>query len=839
MALSKDIGDQLLGNSETMDLEQVAYRPSAFVASEPVLSARNSAYKSETPHSATNTHLNSLTVHFSATAPATYGSGSGPPLGHHPLPLPIERPSGLLPPGTGSSWGPMAIQAQYTASTQDPPQELAAFGQSYDSPSATPSRFPDHNSDPAVTGNVGSGLHTSHYAAEGPSSTFSPLASSPVPTQGTDEVEQSPLAQRPETLFPGQRTIQKWWIKFYEDREQWSDEVLPACLGRLDPPRAWHTEPAPRSLLQYDTGPYRDYNFLPIPDQHVTIKSYEIEAYFRSHRHFGYHDLWIRGLLGNVANPNIRRKNALNRQRDRQLRLPYNVRSWVLKHDESPKVLLQLLQKLSPRQLELNTTWNVTDKGIVQPGNPNHVLPLDYFLDDDSGNVHLPSAAVEKAMRKLRELQELAITAGLPKFSWEMLPKDLLPKVWSCRKKDKAKEKPNASDHGAKSGSNVAENMKDGPNISDEIPNPAEVIFSNSQNIGFDFDSNKAGNGYGMNGGLENIYNADGGQDVLSHNREQADVDDTFRDKKNPLFDDDTEQFCETTETTTSCNQQIVDCDDLETPNGGNEVVANSSCGIEDISRIATNENSNAEDGGDSADKDDSDSLFGSDVETNYGSDNDIDDNDLEVDIWKLDAFDVKIIEPHASLMSLPSTISERQLDFIASTGHTIDTNLFSILGLDLEPALAGIDLSQLQRSPEVLRQRNILRHLYRRSNTDLDGWLSPGLGSCVLSNAAGSIETSRSATSIDLGWRNNKSRPAVGPNKNLHNTMFTRQRQQAGSLSTTDREQRNFNRTNIDAQGLDDTQLGQKRRHNDTPSGSNNDVSVADSMIAAVTDYV
>ena len=340
-----------------------------------------------------------------------------------------------------------------------------------------------------------------------------------------------------------------------------------------------------------------------------------------------------------------------------------------------------------------------------------------------------------------------------------------------------------------------------------------------------------------MNGGLENIYNADGGQDVLSHNREQADVDDTFRDKKNPLFDDDTEQFCETTETTTSCNQQIVDCDDLETPNGGNEVVANSSCGIEDISRIATNENSNAEDEGDSADKDDTDSLFGSDVETNYGSDNDIDENDLEVDIWKLDAFDVKIIEPHASLMSLPSTISERQLDFIASTGHTIDTNLFSILGLDLEPPLAGIDLSQLQRSPEVLRQRNILRHLYRRSNTDLDGWLSPGLGSCVLSNAAGSIETSRSATSIDPGWRNNKSRPAMGPNKNLHNTMFTRQRHQAGSLSTTDREQRNFNRTNIDAQGLDDTQVGQKRRHNDAPSGSNNDVSVADCMIAAVTD--
>ena len=461
MALSKDIGDQLLGNGKAMDIEQVANRPSAFVASAPVPSAVGSAYQSEIPDSATNMHLDSLTVNFSATAPATYGSGSGQPLGHRPLSLPIGHPSGLTP-DTGSSLGLMATQAQYKASMQYPPEEF-----------------------------------------------------------------------------------------------------------------------------------------------------------------------------------------------------------------------------------------------------------------------------------------------------------------------------------GARPNGNVAENLNDGPSRSNEILDAAEVISSNTQSIGFDFDSNKAGDGYGANCGLENTRNAGVGQDVLFHNtEEEASSDDTIENEKNSLLDPEAEQFRDTTKVTASRSQQIGVCDDLETPNGGNVVVANSDGGIEDISRITNNENSNAKDNGDSADKSDSDSLFGSDAETNYGSDDNIDDNGLEVDIWKLDAFDVKVIEPHMSLMSLPSTINGRQLDFIASTGHTIESDIFTILDLDVEPTLAGIDLSQLQCSPEVLRQRNILRQLCRRSNIDLDSWLSPGLGSCVLSNSTSSIETSKSTTNIDLGWRNNRSRLNMGPNKNLHNTMYTKQLEQAVSLS-------------------------------------------------------
>ena len=40
-----------------------------------------------------------------------------------------------------------------------------------------------------------------------------------------------------------------------------------------------------------------------------------------------------------------------------------------------------------------------------------------------------------------------------------------------------------------------------------------------------------------------------------------------------------------------------------------------------------------------------------------------------------------------------------------------------------------------------------------------------------------------------------------------------------------------------MDAQSLDGTRVGQKRRHSDAPSGSTNDVSVAESILATVAD--
>lgn len=106
------------------------------------------------------------------------------------------------------------------------------------------------------------------------------------------------------------------------------------------------------------------------------------------------------------------------------------MRCWSTRYSGRPaKTLVETVERLSKAQIAQNTTWDVTPAGIVQLGNPGHVLPLGYFLENDVP--HVPSKEVAHALGLLKELQGKAKAKGKGHWS-EMEPKDL-PKGWMAR----------------------------------------------------------------------------------------------------------------------------------------------------------------------------------------------------------------------------------------------------------------------------------------------------------------------------------------------------------------------------------------------------------------------
>ena len=219
---------------------------------------------------------------------------------------------------------------------------------------------------------------------------------------------------------------------------EWSAAYVPPIFGFLDPPPAWaHPTHIPslrdafgQVLHPVNGTVIRDFRFLPqqLPER---IEPWEIEWYFRQSYQLTYNDLRARQPpeLGPLTS---KQKNALNNQRHRQGRLPYNSRSWSNKYHGRPtKVLLELVDNLSRHQIDWNTTWTwIPGGGWHQPLNPANTVPIDYFLISNAWP-HVPSQEVSDAQLTLTNLRAIAAQQGLR--SWKDLPKDLLPSDWGMR----------------------------------------------------------------------------------------------------------------------------------------------------------------------------------------------------------------------------------------------------------------------------------------------------------------------------------------------------------------------------------------------------------------------
>ena len=106
------------------------------------------------------------------------------------------------------------------------------------------------------------------------------------------------------------------------------------------------------------------------------------------------------------------------------------MRCWTGKYTgRTAKTLVETVERLKPEQIAQNTTWTVTKKGIVQPGNSNHVLPLGYFLRNNVP--HKPSKEVAEALALSKKL--LAKAAAKGKKHWSQLPNKELPDGWMAR----------------------------------------------------------------------------------------------------------------------------------------------------------------------------------------------------------------------------------------------------------------------------------------------------------------------------------------------------------------------------------------------------------------------
>ena len=222
---------------------------------------------------------------------------------------------------------------------------------------------------------------------------------------------------------------------FHRNEIGWSIKTPAPSLGRLDPPREWHTsdrvpnikDPATgRDILDPNGVPIPDYQFLP---RYLSsnLEWFRVEAYFREHKDMSYYHIWQRQPLGTPM-PTLKERNSMNNMRLRKARRPYNARCWTKKGQYPPKILVELVEGLSQTQLLLNTTWVVTPNAIKQPG-VDRFLPLTMYLDGYPA--HTPSAEVRAALAESHRLQALANTHNVS--HWSELPKHLLPRAWFGR----------------------------------------------------------------------------------------------------------------------------------------------------------------------------------------------------------------------------------------------------------------------------------------------------------------------------------------------------------------------------------------------------------------------
>ena len=274
----------------------------------------------------------------------------------------------------------------------------------------------------------------------------------------------------------------------YNTFAELSAEVSPAVeycdtvLGQLDPHPDFWTQPLPANLIDTVTGlqildghgpnggkPKRALEFLP-PHLPSKLGPVKCEEYFRKHYHLTYRDLWHRQPAGTP----YPKTNALNQQRKRKARRPYNARCWTLKYQETQqptRALIEVVETLTWDHIERNTTWILVDIGIMDPVNQDRILPHDYFLRD--GFKHFPSKVVIAALEESVRLNKLAKAHG--KRHWSQLPKEMLPVEWL---------------HEKKGGTDIEEEGRLDLNDADEahLAHTTRVSKSQVRDIGFTYD---------------------------------------------------------------------------------------------------------------------------------------------------------------------------------------------------------------------------------------------------------------------------------------------------------------------------------------------------------------
>jgi len=91
--------------------------------------------------------------------------------------------------------------------------------------------------------------------------------------------------------------------------------------------------------------------------------------------------------------------------------------------------MVEVVERLTQKEIDQNTTWKVVAGGIQQPNNPARLLPLGTFLTN--GQTHTPSDTVADAVAELKRLRALAESHG--NGHWSGLPDSILPNTWTMR----------------------------------------------------------------------------------------------------------------------------------------------------------------------------------------------------------------------------------------------------------------------------------------------------------------------------------------------------------------------------------------------------------------------
>ncbi len=233
---------------------------------------------------------------------------------------------------------------------------------------------------------------------------------------------------------------------FHPNERLWSANRLPVILGQLEPHNNWLNPPmSPIPDLLDDNGQplqdvrgetVRDFWFLP---RHLAswkfLEEWRAEAYFRLDRRLTYKDLWARMVPGT----DFGLHNSFNNRRARNVRGPLNMLSWEPRQTSS-RVMVEVLENLTPQHLSHNTSWDVLPQGIAQPRNGTRypgllstgLLPLNYFIQGRQ-NVHFPSPRVVESLAELARLQDLANDQGLQHWS-ELDPSYQNPSWWTRRR---------------------------------------------------------------------------------------------------------------------------------------------------------------------------------------------------------------------------------------------------------------------------------------------------------------------------------------------------------------------------------------------------------------------
>ncbi|PGH08598.1 hypothetical protein GX51_01118 [Blastomyces parvus] len=230
------------------------------------------------------------------------------------------------------------------------------------------------------------------------------------------------------------------------ETQNYSDENLPPLLFQLDPPTAPPTTPIPplvengQEVKDCSGEVIRDYPFLP---RYISSEplAWQLEYWMRLDSRLRYQDIKARMT---VAKANLPSNNSLNMRRKREARTPLGLSCWTVRRETIARTEIELVEKLSREQVQLNTTMDVeysdkpADGGAAVPirlrarnlvGTPPACYPWDMFLVNH--RFHVPSTRLAEALALHEQLLEMVANSNVN--SWRELPPNQLARFWGRR----------------------------------------------------------------------------------------------------------------------------------------------------------------------------------------------------------------------------------------------------------------------------------------------------------------------------------------------------------------------------------------------------------------------